>query len=951
MNPPPWAFATRHHPDAFFTMLSNPFRFIHACCFTIVLFAASGANGTIAFAQPDTDNKEIDVMIQQLASTNFVEREAAASRLVELGEAARTALERASQSADPAIAFRAQQLLEELTSDPDTDLAGEDEITWQQMKRSSGRGRTTLFQLVTRQGNAKLAFRLLQDFPELEQSSAFFNNDSMLLNSMLLELIAQGEWEKVCWVIEHPMTIEKSPGTCYHFHAAAGTLESFIETQFDQIRSAKKSGEASFSDRQILALLSILRITRKTKRFEEVIGWLPANLQDDARLQCQLESGDWKAILETAIDPGLKRPNDGKFSANQSQLAFLQQLAGDQQGYAATVNALKNSLESARNANDEIQSSIASSQLLAIGLTNLDWPLVKANLDPKKEFENYTLMTDLFRYQEAFESIKLGDSPKQRIEWFESRIDQLKENLKELAKLDRRSKEYRSLQTEINTQRNLIIAVADHLGTLGFDDEADLYLQMMFAAEESNFTTRNRVIVALLAHERHATARKLIEVMLTQSNAASISQLLFSDGFKNVSNVSAAAIADYSNPIDQIKAIAELTRSPLRIEGEFDFEIELARYRSNGLPNSGGSVEWHVGQLLLRQGRLEESERVFMESAKSGNYLGVNEIVAKAYREKNFSLAVELLEDVWRTRRNFGEALLAADCYRKLAASTNDAEQKRDYEFKAIEAGFAASTSWHARSYSIPTSLQALDQYDATHLASFLLKSSVYSLSGISFTTERYREQLASVLASNELGLSADNFDSQQAGTEAAINILNRLAIASVESQPLTNWEQSAITTHLAIAKGEIVLGQAKSATNRLLRCIEFHPANSTLGETTIAELDATGAKAEADGLFQRLTQDYVSILTSYPQSALHRNNYAWICACAQRRLDTVDRHIELARKLRPNNSSYADTMAEIKFRNGDVESALELNRLCIMIRPDKPFYRRQREKFLRNSR
>src|SRR5260370_19046506 len=85
-------------------MVAGRVRFSLAVCFLV--FWGTSSAGT---DQPD--RSEIDLLIQQLGSSKFSEREAASQRLEALGRSALDALRRAARSEDPEVRRRGEALI------------------------------------------------------------------------------------------------------------------------------------------------------------------------------------------------------------------------------------------------------------------------------------------------------------------------------------------------------------------------------------------------------------------------------------------------------------------------------------------------------------------------------------------------------------------------------------------------------------------------------------------------------------------------------------------------------------------------------------------------------------------------------------------------------------------------------------------------------------------------
>jgi tetratricopeptide (TPR) repeat protein len=64
------------------------------------------------------------------------------------------------------------------------------------------------------------------------------------------------------------------------------------------------------------------------------------------------------------------------------------------------------------------------------------------------------------------------------------------------------------------------------------------------------------------------------------------------------------------------------------------------------------------------------------------------------------------------------------------------------------------------------------------------------------------------------------------------------------------------------------------------------------------------------------------------------------------RKLDEALAHAQRATALAPDKAAYLDTLAEVHFRRGEPQKAVELARRCIELEPEREFYREQLERF-----
>lgn len=76
-------------------------------------------------------------------------------------------------------------------------------------------------------------------------------------------------------------------------------------------------------------------------------------------------------------------------------------------------------------------------------------------------------------------------------------------------------------------------------------------------------------------------------------------------------------------------------------------------------------------------------------------------------------------------------------------------------------------------------------------------------------------------------------------------------------------------------------------------------------------------------------------------------NELAWFYAENNRNLDEALRLVEVALKAKPGKSSYLDTKAEILFKLGRVEEAIEIEEALVRKNPSVKFYKQQLRKFM----
>ncbi len=146
--------------------------------------------------------------------------------------------------------------------------------------------------------------------------------------------------------------------------------------------------------------------------------------------------------------------------------------------------------------------------------------------------------------------------------------------------------------------------------------------------------------------------------------------------------------------------------------------------------------------------------------------------------------------------------------------------------------------------------------------------------------------------------------------------------------------------------RGLFAAGKTKEGMKEAMDSLKRMPGNVELAIKLVPELEQMGKKDEADAIYRTVHEELERLLKEYPNSGYWRNSTAWVMANCRRDLDAALKHAVKAVELEPDNASYCDTLAEVHFRRGDRDKALELMKKCVQLDPKKFYFKKQLVRF-----
>ncbi len=135
----------------------------------------------------------------------------------------------------------------------------------------------------------------------------------------------------------------------------------------------------------------------------------------------------------------------------------------------------------------------------------------------------------------------------------------------------------------------------------------------------------------------------------------------------------------------------------------------------------------------------------------------------------------------------------------------------------------------------------------------------------------------------------------------------------------------------------------ADGVTKWLEAAARLEPGHIQIPIDIIPEADKNFDKAAVDKWFDLFWNKMNQQIAEFPNDAMTLNNVAWMASQCNRRLDEALIFSRRAVELRPD-PTYMDTLADLEFRVGNVEKAIELSQKCREMEPRDEQHRKATE-------
>lgn len=872
-------------------------------------------------------DSQVNQLVNDLGSEIYAIRQHASEQIWQLGPLAKPALKLAADKNDSEVAKRAQAILDvfELGIDAETNPEVA-QLVWR--FNSSGKSvRSNILRNLVREDRFELAFKLFEQIEKSQQRTVF--REIMSLDDTLIRLARADRWDDFVFLFSHPTTFEHDRTVTLFYHLANNTLDELLDNLKSEMLEKEKDGK-KLDTTELMSLVSILRLTGKYEDAEAFANKIPEATKKFPSLHLLwMEQGQWDKVAKVMISKDVPaRPEDGKLVATEPQRAYVYYLTGDTQAYQEVIDGLNKKRKELKELNSKDKTGVEEirKSLIHIGMATTNWELVESNLDLEDKTTAFEILDYTRRTDRGLELLDLGTNVDERNRWFNRRLRTIRSLNAKVERLESQEQDTEEVEEELAETWNLCFDIADKLQLLGFDNEAALHFTNLFSAmgESESYSRRARVVSGLMKLERYDEVWKVIERGFTVRELNNLHYTLFPNKASQARYWWGHLTKHYRNPTQRLKAVSGILNSPLGTLPDLNIDQELSRIRVDETHNRIGYVDYQTHLVYLYHQKPELSERYRQMAGELGYHIVQKNIALDDLKSNNLDKALEYFDNTWKQRTAPVEALYAAEVYRKKG---NDKE--------SMLRNCLAYAFWRD-SYRNTSTINSLKTENRTDLVEGFINIDLCSYYRNKISNERYRLTLADAQAESKPYKSMLN---------RRIAMFNMCANTS--SQFPSTLAYQAIQSNLAASRFLIAENKFDEALKVLLRINNFAPGDPGTGEKLIAELDKAGGVEQADQLFKAIAEPYFEMIAKYPDSPSYRNDYAWVCACANRRTEHMLRHIEIAHSKRSNFSNYVDTLAEINFLLGNKDEAIELARRCISLDPTKAHYKQQLDRFL----
>jgi tetratricopeptide (TPR) repeat protein len=132
----------------------------------------------------------------------------------------------------------------------------------------------------------------------------------------------------------------------------------------------------------------------------------------------------------------------------------------------------------------------------------------------------------------------------------------------------------------------------------------------------------------------------------------------------------------------------------------------------------------------------------------------------------------------------------------------------------------------------------------------------------------------------------------------------------------------------------------------RLTQLLQNKPTNPEIASYVVPLLKKLNRPDDAKTIFNAAFDDLKKKLDDDPTNPMLLNNIAWFCAESEDNMEQAKKWADQAVAAKPDNAAFLDTLAELNFKLGDADKAVELETHALTLEPGDTFMTAQLARF-----
>ncbi len=884
-----------------------------------------------------SQSAQVAEIVKELKSDRFENRQAATRRLFELGPAILPALEKIERSAS----LEQNQRLENLKVVFRAINAGQSSPVarraWLDFRDVGFETRDLILEKLLTLREYEAHFALLEQLQPQQIREVFEDNGNYY--SQVVELCRGEKWEVIERLLSMPIMWKYQPILCARFHFLMGTLEKQITLLRKRLDDRTEEQKPNGRDEELEVVIELLTFQHQYEAAGKYVAKVPdwsrnRSLQMNAENRLLLDRGDWKTLAQRAVlADGPAKGVQPHVSCSPWEYVLLKQYG---EGVDAGVKAIEE-VEAMQRENDTFDAGM----LAALSILTCDWEKAKTGVELGQNILSLVLLHPILNRPQAMQDlVGAGDTFESRTQWAKERreeIDKLIRKIrKEVARSRASSEKAKALLNDAREKVNYYLFVCERWLDFGWEKETILYLRelyLMMQDVEQLANLKNSVMKGICDPARsEATWEFLSEAGYTDSQLASLagSEAIFGDKVGLAQFLNAALYESVKAPEERLQRISFLLNStlvptnPATVEElypeGFDLDAELSRVRHE----STGISCWQISQIYEFHQRHREAQQWKEMAALKGQADAVFSLAEDALANEEFTKAARMFDAHFVEASQAYSLGLSSHAW-KMAGDEQTARQRMFYASVIPQYYGSTMTEFYAR---------FVDD-ERGHWVSDLAR-----LDSLMVDSSRY-EELRALRTAMNCSKSVNPIESANFG--------KRRMLKSSAGNSLGEYYN--VSRYIIESRTQDVMSAVEEGDFEAVKSIvdqvnQFSPGSPSLVEKIVPRLDELGQSDLADYITDQTAAFFEDTLVRYPYSSNSRNNYAWLLACAKRRLETVLRHAKMAVQLQPDQATYIDTLAESHFARGEFDDAIAVIERSIALDPRRRYYRNQLKKY-----